>query len=207
MNPLAERRDRTSVRGVPLQAGVRSSRLALWLLLALPAIWLLRQLSGDDVLAMDLLHPSGEMAVRLMVLALLPGPLSEVFQPNRVLRTWLAIRRSLGVAAFAYAMLHLLIYFVDMAVVMAIVAELVLPGIWTGWLALLLMAVPAAISSDRAVRVLGRRWKRMQRLVYPAFALTLAHWLLLDHGWSSAAVHASPLMIAWGLRAVHRLWR
>ena len=47
-----------------------------WLLLSFPAILMVRSFLQDDVLAMDMLHPSGETAVRLMILAMLPGPLS-----------------------------------------------------------------------------------------------------------------------------------
>lgn len=178
-------------------------KLVLWLLLAIPAALMLRDLVGGDVLPMDLLHPSGEMSVRLMVLAMLPGPLIDAFGPNRFLRGWLAIRRNLGVAAFAYALLHLAIYVIDMRSFAAILDEIGLPGIWTGWLSLFLMIPPAAISFDRAMRRLGRNWKRVQRLVYLALALTLVHWLLLDWDWRPAAVHLLPLAIAWLLRA----WR
>jgi sulfoxide reductase heme-binding subunit YedZ len=152
---------------------------------------------------MDLLHPSGETSVRLMVLAMLPGPLIDAFGPNRFLRGWLSIRRNLGVAAFAYALLHLAIYVIDMRSVAAMLDELGLPGIWTGWVALVLMIPPAAISFDRAMRRLGRDWKRIQRLVYAAFVLALAHWLLLDWDWQPAAIHLFPLVVAWLLRA----WR
>ena len=62
------------------------------------------------------------------------------------------------------------------------------------------MLVPAAISSDRAMRWLGRRWKSWQRLVYPAFLLALIHWLLLDWQWGPALVHLAPLGLAWTLR-------
>lgn len=178
-------------------------KLVLWLLLAIPAALMLRDLVGGDVLPMDLLHPSGEMSVRLMVLAMLPGPLIDAFGPNRFLRGWLAIRRNLGVAAFAYALLHLAIYVIDMRSFAAMLDEIGLPGIWTGWLSLFLMIPPAAISFDRAMRRLGRNWKRVQRLVYLALALTLVHWLLLDWDWRPAAVHLLPLAIAWLLRA----WR
>ena len=116
---------------------------------------------------MDLYHPSGEMSVRLMVLALLPGPLADVFGPNRFLRAWLAIRRNLGVAAFLYALLHLVFYVLDMRLISAMVEEMAIPAIWTGWLAFAALLVPAAISTDRAMRSLGSRWKRLQRLVYP----------------------------------------
>ena len=175
-------------------------RAVLWVLLAIPAGLMLAGLAKGNTLAMDLLHPSGEMAVRLMVLAMLPGPLSELFGVNRLLRGWLAIRRNLGIAAFAYALLHLALYIIDMGDPSAMLDELDLPAIWTGWLALALMIPPAAISFDAALRALGRRWKSVQRLVYPALILTLAHWLLLDWKWQPAAVHLVPLLIVWCLR-------
>ncbi len=172
----------------------------LWLVLALPAALMLSALAQGDALAMDLLHPSGEMAVRLMVLAMLPGPLADRFGLNRFLRGWIAVRRNLGVAAFAYGLLHLALYLFDMGALAPVLDELTLPSIWTGWLALGLMLVPAAISFDAAMRALGRRWKMAQRLAYPALVLSLAHWLLLDWEWQPAAVHLTPLLIAWGLR-------
>ena len=184
-----------------------SRRVLLWLVLALPAALMVGRFFSGQALAMDLYHPSGEMSVRLMVLALLPGPLADAFGPNRFLRVWLAIRRNLGVAAFGYAALHLAIYALDMQQLSAMLAELPIPGIWTGWLALLTMAIPAAISFDAAMRRLGRRWKTLQRLVYPAALLSLVHWLLLDWARGPALVHLAPLVIAWLLRFTMRRGR
>lgn len=181
---------------------MRAPRLSLWLLLAVPAMLMLSQLANGAALPMDLLHPSGEMSIRLMLLAMLPGPLSDAFGPNRFLLGWLAIRRNLGVAAFAYALLHLALYILDMRLPAAMLEEMALPGIWTGWLALVLLIPPAAISFDRAMYALGQRWKQMQRLVYPAMIATLAHWLLLDWKWQPAAVHLAPLVLVWSLRAL-----
>ena len=178
----------------------RAAKPLFWLVLALPAALMLSALARGDALAMDLLHPTGELSVRLMVLALLPGPLIDAFGMNRFLRGWLAARRNLGVAAFAYELLHLVLYLFDMGAFAPVLDELALPSIWTGWLALGVMLVPAAISFDAAMRALGRRWKRAQRLVYPALVLSLAHWLLLDWEWQPAAAHLTPLLIAWGLR-------
>lgn len=181
-----------------MSASPSPARIALWLLLALPAAGMAYLLASGTTLAMDFLHPSGEMSVRLMIAAMLPGPLSGIFEPNRFLRGWLAIRRNLGVAAFGYAMLHLAFYLIDMGVIAAIVDELALPPIWTGWLAFALMIAPAAISHDAAMRLLGRsRWKCIQRLVYPVLAISLIHWWLLDWEWRPAAIHLVPLLGAW----------
>ncbi|MGY8973649.1 MAG: ferric reductase-like transmembrane domain-containing protein [Sphingomonadales bacterium] len=179
-------------------------RALLWLVLAIPAALMLQRFVSGEALAMDLYHPSGEMSVRLMILALLPGPLADALGPNRFLRGWLAIRRNLGVAAFLYALLHLVFYVLDMQFLSAMVSELAIPGIWTGWLAFALLLVPAAISFDTAMRRLGRRWKQLQRLVYPAFLLALIHWLLLDWAWGPALVHLAPLLVAWTLRMAMR---
>ena len=179
-------------------------RALLWFVLAIPAALMVQRIASGEALAMDLYHPSGEMSVRLMILALLPGPLTDALGPNRFLRGWLAIRRNLGVAAFLYALLHLVFYVLDMQLLSAMVSELAIPGIWTGWLAFALLLVPAAISFDTAMRRLGRRWKQLQRLVYPAFLLALIHWLLLDWAWGPALVHLAPLLMAWTLRMAMR---
>ncbi len=176
----------------------RLIRPLFWLALALPGVIMTADLACGKVLAMDLLHPSGELAVRLMIAAMLAGPLAGIFGPNCFFRGWLAIRRNLGVAAASYAALHLVFYLIDMGVLAAIVDELALTPIWTGWLALALLIAPAVISNDAARRALGwLRWKSIQRLVYPALLLSLAHWWLLDWNWQPAAVHLVPLLAAW----------
>ncbi len=179
-------------------------RLVLWLLLALPAALMLQGYVSGTALALDLERPSGEMAARLIVLALLPGPLIEVFGLTAFLRGWLNARRNLGVAAFLYSLLHLAFYCSDVGSLHAMLSEIGLSGIWTGWLALALLIPPAATSFDRALRRLGMTWKRLQKLVYPAALFTLAHWLLLDFAWHEAALTAAPLVIAYGLRAYRR---
>lgn len=135
---------------------MRWPRVLLWAALMAPAAIMLYRLLSGAALAMDLYHPSGEMAVRLMILALLPGPLADAFGTNRFLRGWLRIRRNLGVAAFGYAALHLIFYILDMRTLNAMLDELPIPGIWTGWIALFAMLVPACISFDAAMRRLGK---------------------------------------------------
>jgi sulfoxide reductase heme-binding subunit YedZ len=178
--------------------------MVFWLALAVPGALMLRDWQNGAVLAMDLVEPSGLMAVRLMVLALLPGPLAAAFGVKKWLRGWIGLRRNLGVASFAYAVLHLAFYALDLGALAAMVEEIGLPGIWTGWLALLLLAGPAATSSQRAMFALARRWKPVQRLAYGAVLLSFAHWLLLEWNWPTAAIHLLPLIIAWTLRFARR---
>ena len=179
---------------------MRPRKALFWLALAVPAALMIADLARGT-LAMDLLHPTGELSLRLMVLALLPGPLIEVFGPNRFLRGWVAIRRNLGVAAFGYGALHLVFYAIDMGALLPIIAEFALPAIWTGWLGFALMLAAAAISTNRAMAALGRRrWKRIQQGIYAAFILALLHWALLDRAWGASLIHLAPVALAWALR-------
>lgn len=179
-------------------------RGAIWLLLAVPAGLMMAAIARGE-LAMDLLHPTGELSLRLIVLAMLPGPLIAFLGPTRFLRGWRTLRRNFGVAAFGYAALHLGFYVLDMGAFGAILAEFTLPAIWTGWIGFALMLAAAAISNDAAMARLGaRRWKRVQQGGYAALFLSLAHWILLDWHWTPALVHFAPLGIAWSLRLAAR---
>lgn len=166
-----------------------------WLLLALPALPMLYAVFTGRADAADLLHPSGETSVRLMVLAMLVGPLCRIVRPGRILRWWMARRRALGVAAFCYALLHLAFYAVDMETLPAMLDEVPLPGIWTGWVAFFAMLLPALASNDAAMRALRRGWKRVQQFAYPAALFTLVHWGLLYYEWVPGLIHFAPLAL------------
>lgn len=179
-----------------------TKRAIFWLVLALPAAGMVfATISGQET-AHKLLHPSGEFSIRLMIVAMLAGPLNDAFGPNRFFRGWIAIRRNLGVAAFMYAVLHLVLYFVDLASLSKILGEFMAPAILTGWLATAFMLAAAATSFNRAVVRLGRaRWKMVQRSVYFALLLTVLHWGLLDDNFMPAIGHIVPLLLAWAARA------
>lgn len=180
------------------------TKVLFWLLFSIPAILLTLSFLRGTMPPHDMLHPTGEMSVRLMVGAMLPGPLVDYFGLNRFLRGWVALRRSLGVIAFIYALLHLLFYIADMGALPAIMDDLAKASIWTGWLGLFLMLIPAAISFDAAMRALRRRWKRLQQLAYAALFFSILHWVLLEWHWVPAMIHILPLAVAWTLRAMAR---
>jgi sulfoxide reductase heme-binding subunit YedZ len=182
---------------------ISAGKGVLWAVLAVPAALVLhRYATTPGIWPGDLLHPTGEWSARLIIVALMLTPLGQLFSTSRAVKWLIRHRRSFGVAAFGYALLHLIFYVLDMETVAAMVAELGAPGIWTGWLALLCMAVPALISSDAAMRLLRRNWKRLQRLAYPAAVLTLLHWVLVHDGMASALVHFAPLILLQALRLV-----
>ncbi|SIN59842.1 sulfoxide reductase heme-binding subunit YedZ [Parasphingorhabdus marina DSM 22363] len=173
-----------------------------WLLLALPAIPMLHAYYTGQLIAMEMLHPTGEFSARFMIAAMVISPLQTLFG-NKPWIAWLVRRRrALGLAAFGYALLHLIFYLIDMEELEPILAEFWAPGIWTGWAAMLLFLPLALTSHNAAMRWLGRNWKLLQRLVYVAALLTLAHWLLIHDGVTGALVHFIPLGLLQLLRMI-----
>jgi sulfoxide reductase heme-binding subunit YedZ len=171
------------------------ANVALAVLLALPLGLMLQGPQQEDWVLADALPPSGEAAALIMFAAMAIGPLARLAGGRSEAVRWLMRRRrNIGVVAFCYAALHLGIYVVDMGTLDLMLAEIDAPGIWTGWLALALMALPAAASNDRAMRFLRGWWKPVQRLVYPVVALTLVHWAILMYGWREPLVHVAPML-------------
>jgi len=176
-----------------------------WLILAVPGLAMLHGWWTGAIETMDMLHPTGETSARLMIAAMLIGPLAGVLGQRKWLMWLLARRRALGVAAFAYAVAHLLFYAIDMGSLEAILGELPIASIWTGWLALALMLPMALTSNQAAMKALRAGWKRVQQLAYPAAVLTLLHWWWVHDGATAALVHFVPLALAWLLLALRKL--
>lgn len=176
-------------------------KFVLWLVLAVPAAFILLDYwSTPDAWPGDMLPATGEWSARLLIVALALTPLSRLFPSSSAVRWLLRHRRAIGVAAFSYSLLHLVFYVLDMETVANMVAEIGAPAIWAGWLAFLCLLLPAAISSDPAMRALGRTWKQVQRLAYPAAVLTLVHWVLVHDSAASALAHFVPLALLQLLR-------
>ncbi len=188
----------------------RLSPYWLWALMALPGVGLLASILGaTDAEATgtaihEALHPTGEFAARFMIIAMLASPLALVFKGWRGPRWLKKNRRYFGVAAFAYALAHTVLYLIDLGTVQKVVTDLPRLYIWTGWIAFLIFVPLAFTSSDYFVRKMGRHWKTLQRTTYAAAVLTLLHWAAL-HDWGGlgpALVHFVPL----GLLEAYRVW-
>lgn len=179
------------------------SRYTLWLLLAAPLLWTIGRYVTGGLYYGEVIHLSGEFSIRLMMLAMAATPLALALPGQRFTRWLLKNRRYLGVASFAYAVLHTAVYLDKTALVADILADALLAEYWTGWVAMLLFAVLAATSNDASVRWLRRAWKRLHRAVYLAAVASFIHWVLVAFDPAAAYVHIGILA---GLEAF-RVWK
>lgn len=173
-----------------------------WLVLAVPAMFMAAEFIRDPVTAFDLIHPSGEFSVRLMIAAMLVSPLRAIFGRRGWLDWLLARRRALGVAACGYGLLHLAFYLYDMGDWGMIAEEAMIFSIWTGYAAMVIFVAMALTSNTASQRALRANWKRLQRLVYPAAVLIVLHWVYVDGETMGMAVHFVPLLILETIRII-----
>lgn len=183
----------------------QAAKYALWAALALPAlVWLNQARAFDPYDWEELLHPTGELSARLLILALALTPLVMLLPRVQPLRWLLRHRRAFGVAAFGYAALHTGLYLGAMGNLDDILAEALAIGIWPGWAAFVLMIPLALTSNDAAMRAMKAGWKRLQRLAYPAAILTLVHWVFIHNNVEVALAHFAPLALLEGWRLTRR---
>lgn len=176
----------------------RVSPNRLWLIAqigaALPLLWLgwdwwRGNLSVDPI--DDFTNRTGLAALNLLLLSLAVTPVN-------LLTGWRGVtvlRKSLGLWAFAYATLHLLVFVgLDYGFNLRFILLDGLPSkpyILAG-LAALLILLPLAITSTRGwMRRLGRAWKRLHRLVYAAGILAVIHYI-----WVAKTPYGSPTLYA-----------
>ena len=175
------------------------SKYFLWILITIPGLFLLMDALGEYPYARqvfkELMHESGEMAARMMIIALMISPFRLIFPDNKFIH-WLARnRRAFGVAAFCFAALHISVYLLFKSFP-AILNDFNQIRIWLGWLAFLIFLPLAATSSNWAVQKLGGvRWKKLHKLVYVAAVSVAGHWLLASGGLGPTIVHFTPLVL------------
>lgn len=160
------------------QAQFQRVLYASWLILTVPALVILWRYGIDSISYGQVIHQSGNWSVGLLALALVVTPLRRVFPNRSWTMTLQRLRRAIGVASFAYAALHTAVYLERKWGYGYILDEAKDPGLLTGWIALVIFVALAATSNNPSVRRLRANWKRLHRLVYPAAALTFAHWIL-----------------------------
>ncbi len=182
----------------------------LWAVAAVPAVALLVGALTDGLganPAQTLIQETGEWALRWLWLTLLVTPLREMAALPALLR----YRRTLGVTAFVYAVLHLLSYaWLDKGWVLDdIVADVFKRNfILVGMLTFMVMLPLALTSFNAAIRALGgRKWQLLHKLVYAVSLLGLLHFYLkkvAKNDVSEVMVYAVILALLLGWRVVRR---
>jgi methionine sulfoxide reductase heme-binding subunit len=151
-------------------------------------------------------HFLGQWTLRFIILALAVTPLRQITGWN-----WLAKhRRTIGLFAFGYLMLHWLTYALldvqlDWSELLKDLAKR--PYIMIGMTALLCM-IPLALTSTRSSirRLGGKRWNRLHRLIYLIAILGVIHyWMAVKKDESNPTVYAALVAVLLGWR-VARWW-
>ncbi|MPQ94572.1 protein-methionine-sulfoxide reductase heme-binding subunit MsrQ [Thioclava sp. JE_KL1] len=138
----------------------------------------------DPVKAIE--HRLGKIALWFLIGGLAITPARRFLGINLI-----KYRRAIGLLAFFYVALHLIAWVVlDMGMLWAqAAADLIKrPYLFFGITAFVLLIPLAVTSNNASIRKLGKNWRRVHMLVYPAVALGVIHYLwqmkvISSEGW------------------------
>jgi len=190
-----------------------AAKPAVFMACLLPLAWLIYATAADQLGANPaeaLIRATGDWTLRSLCLVLAITPLRVLTSTPQLAR----FRRMLGLFVFFYGVLHLLSYsWFDMGFDLAEIARDIAKRLFilVGSLALLLLALLAATSFNRAIKALGgKRWQALHRTVYAVAALAILHFFWMragKHNFGEVAVYAAILgtLLGWrALRALHK---
>ncbi|HSK66241.1 MAG TPA: protein-methionine-sulfoxide reductase heme-binding subunit MsrQ, partial [Anaerolineales bacterium] len=123
----------------------------------------------------ELEQRTGRHAITLLVLSLACTPLNTMFKWPELIKR----RRTLGLYAFLYATLHVLIFVnLDYGLAWSLIIQTVFekPYIVVGMIAFLLLVPLAFTSFDVWKMRLKKNWKRLHQLVYLIAPLVVLHY-------------------------------
>ncbi|MEZ5733191.1 MAG: protein-methionine-sulfoxide reductase heme-binding subunit MsrQ [Paracoccaceae bacterium] len=189
----------TNLRRVPCRA--------VYIVCAIPALLLFfglltGGLGVDPIRRLEL--ELGEWALRLVIAGLCITPLRRWGGINA-----LGFRRAIGVMAFVYVLLHLMVWLVlDMGLRGDQIWKDILKRryITIGMVGFLMLLPLAVTSNDISLRRLGSAaWQRLHRLVYPAALAGGLHFVLIVKGWPvEPMVYMAIILSLLAMRAVPR---
>jgi len=171
------------------------SRVFVLALIVLPGLWPAWPiLSGNPTVLADpskfLLHHFGFVACILLAVVLSLSPLRILFPKSRAASALNRWRRTVGVSAFFYALIHLGFQLIHENGWPTFWTDLRKPFLLAGVTTFAILLVLAATSFNAAVRWIGgRRWKNLHRLAYLAAALAAYH--------QAAARKIFPVQVLW----------
>ena len=180
-------------------------KIAVWIGGLSPALWLIWRTLTDRLGANpieELLHGIGDTALILLLTTLAVTPLRRLTGWNTLIK----IRRPLGLFAFFYLCMHFLVYLIlDQTLDLEFILEDIVerPYITVGFTAWVLL-IPLAVTSTRGwIRRLGKRWRKLHRLVYVSAALGVLHFywqVKADTRWPLVAIAVLALLLLFRVR-------
>ncbi len=154
----------------------------VWLACLSPLLWLAWRGFSNDLGANPidrLIRELGVWGLRLLIVGLAITPAARLLRQPRLIR----FRRTIGLFAFAYVLLHLTNYVVtDQWFDWTAIGKDILkrPFITVGMAAFVLLVPLAVTSTNWALRKLGpMRWRRLHRLTYLIVPLGVVHYYML----------------------------
>jgi sulfoxide reductase heme-binding subunit YedZ len=184
-----------------------SVKIGAFVAALLPALWIAYQAFTDDLGARpvtEAIHQAGDWALRFLFVTLAITPAQRILHYPRIILA----RRTFGVAAAGYAVLHLSLYVLDQHFDLFKVASEIVLRIYLliGALGLAGLLTLASTSTDAAIRRLGSaRWNALHRIVYGIAFIGSVHFFMQ----SKLNIYQPVLMagfLAWLLayRLLHR---
>ena len=161
-------------------------------------IFVVRALAGDLSVnpIQEAVQISGRTALNLLILSLAITPAARLLRAPYLIPA----RRSLGLYAFGWALLHLLTFAViDFGLNLPLILrEFAEKAYLIAGAGALLILIPLTVTSTRYwQRTLGTRWKTLHRGVYLAAVLALLHyWAALKPDLNDALLLYAPLLSA-----------
>lgn len=123
----------------------------------------------------ELEQRTGRHAITLLVMSLACTPLNTLFKWSELLKR----RRALGLYAFLYATIHVIIFVnLDYGLAWSLILQTIFekPYIVVGLTGFLLLIPLAVTSFDVWKKRLGKNWKRLHQTVYLIAPLVLLHY-------------------------------
>lgn len=188
-----------------------AAKPAVFVLCLLPLVWLVYAAASNHLGANPaeaLIRATGDWTLRALCLVLAVTPARVITSTPQLAR----FRRMLGLFVFFYAVVHLLSYsWFDMGFDVADIVHDIAkrPFILVGSLALVLLALLAGTSFNRAIKAVGaKRWQALHRTVYAVAGLAILHFFWMRAGknnFGEVALYAALLATLLGWRLWHRL--
>jgi methionine sulfoxide reductase heme-binding subunit len=123
----------------------------------------------------ELEQRTGRHAITLLILSLACTPLNTLFKWSEPLKR----RRALGLYAFMYATIHIIIFIdLDYGLAWSLIVQTIFekPYIVVGMLAFLMLIPLAFTSFDIWKKRLGKNWKRLHKIIYLIAPLAVLHY-------------------------------